>query len=112
MSSSRSIYNFDELFEILPKLCLQTYDAVISLKPLVEFESTNMGRKNRGDKASCFVSLAGFDSVKTLLSELESAYQMEDNVMFHYSPEAHNIAIKLLRTSENNDIADLKILME
>ena len=71
-----------------------------------------MGRENRTDKASCFASLAEFDVIQTLLSELEAAYQMEDNVMFHYSPEAHNIGVRLLRTSENNDIADLKILME
>merc|ERR1712080_95797 len=63
-------------------------------------------------KANSFTSLAGFDIVQTLLSELESAFQMEDNVMFHYNQEEHNIGVKLPRISPKGDIADLQTLME
>ena len=110
MAANGSMYNFDELFKELPKLCLQTYDAIIFLKPLVDFNQYDANPNNA--KATSFTSLAGLDIVQTLLSELESAFQMEDNVMFHYNPEAHNIGLRLPRNSQNGDIADLQTLME
>ena len=55
--------------------------------------------------------MAGIDVVETFLRELEAAYKTEDNVMFHYSPEAHDIGVKLLGAYTNDDI-DLNTLIE
>ena len=52
-----------------------------------------------------------WDVVQTLISELEIAFQVEDNVMFHYNPEEHNIGVKLLQT-QNGDTADISMLIE
>ena len=112
MAVDGSMYKFDELFNDLPKLCLQTYDAIISLKPLIAFSQNDTNIQHPNAIKSTFTSLAGFDIVQSLLSELESAFQLEDNVMFHYNPEAHNIGIRLHRNNHNGDIADLETLME
>ena len=110
---SLSPIRFDELFKNLPNICLESYDAIIYLKPInILYQTKENAVDNSVTGDIGFSTLATFDVVQTLLLELESAFQMEDNVMFHYNPEAHNIGVKLLKTITNADTLDLKNLME
>ena len=110
-ASARSAHKLDELFETLHKTCLETYDAVIYLKPLIELQKSKENQPV-DSSTNVFASLSSFDGVQSLLVELESAFQIEDNVMFHYNPETHNIGVKLLKQFPNGDNVDLKSLME
>ena len=107
MSSTGQFYGFDDLFSTLPEMCLKSYDAVIFLKPFANYQGIP---DNRSEDTSSS-SLVEWDVVQKLISELETAFQKEDNVMFHYNPEEHNIGIKLLKT-QNEDTADLSMLIE
>ena len=110
-SSSGSLHILDELFSTVSNASIKSYDAVISLKPLTSAKKSTNASFNISDADELFPSVAGIDVVETFLRELEAAYKTEDNVMFHYSPEAHDIGVKLLGAYTNDDI-DLNSLIE
>ena len=110
-SSSGSLHILDEMFSTVSKASIKSYDAVISLKPLTSTKKSTNASFNISDADELFPSVAGIDVVETFLRELEAAYKTEDNVMFHYSPEAHDIGVKLLGAYTNDDI-DLNSLIE
>ena len=106
MASTGQFYSFDDLFSAVSQICLKTYDAVIDLKPLANYHKRTINSSEQNG------SLFGhWDATWALISELESAFQVEDNVIFHYNPEEHNIGVRLLKTP-NGDTADLSTLIE
>ena len=103
----------DELFESLPAVCLESYDAVIHLRHKSNF-AQNKGNWTDNTMAgeTGFATLAEFDVIQTFIVELESSFQLEDKLIFHYNPEAHNIGVKVSKKFQNSDILHLKTLME
>ena len=107
MASTEQFYRFDDLFNSIPQMCLKTYDAVIDLKPLANYHRTS--KTELGE--NCSSSLPHWNVIRELIVELESAFLVEDNVMFHYNPEEHNIGVKVLKNLDE-DTTDLSMLIE